>query len=189
MANRAVSNIRFQLKNDTETNWRKASHFSPLQGELIIYSADETHPFCRLKVGDGITNVNDLPFIDAQSIGGNIIEINTTAYWNSKLTYVPNLGDVIIYSDKSVNSSGINIPGVKIGDGHTYCPMLPFLNDDLINVLDSHISDDVVHITAQEREYWNDKTLLHKLTFGAGETYVFDGSQDVTVPVYLGTVI
>ena len=30
---------------------------------------------------------------------------------------------------------------------------------------------------------------MHKLTFGAGETYVYDGSQDVTVPVYLGTII
>ena len=27
---------------------------------------------------------------------------------------------------------------------------------------------------------------LHKLTFGAGEEYVYDGSCDVTVPVYLG---
>lgn len=31
--------------------------------------------------------------------------------------------------------------------------------------------------------------LAHKLTFGAGGEYVFDGSQDVTVPVYTGTVI
>lgn len=29
--------------------------------------------------------------------------------------------------------------------------------------------------------------LDHKLTFGAGQQYVFDGSEDVTVPVYLGT--
>lgn len=27
---------------------------------------------------------------------------------------------------------------------------------------------------------------LHKLTFGADETYVYDGTEDVTVPVYLG---
>ena len=29
---------------------------------------------------------------------------------------------------------------------------------------------------------------MHKLTFGAGETYVYDGSEDVTVPVYLGAI-
>lgn len=28
----------------------------------------------------------------------------------------------------------------------------------------------------------------HKLTFGAGGTYVFDGSADVTVPVYTGGI-
>ena len=29
---------------------------------------------------------------------------------------------------------------------------------------------------------------MHKLTFGAGQTYVYDGSEDVTVPVYLGVI-
>ena len=28
---------------------------------------------------------------------------------------------------------------------------------------------------------------MHKLIFGAGQTYVYDGSEDVIVPVYLGT--
>lgn len=31
--------------------------------------------------------------------------------------------------------------------------------------------------------------LPHKLTFGAGQTYVYDGSADVTVPVYTGSAI
>jgi len=31
--------------------------------------------------------------------------------------------------------------------------------------------------------------VAHKLTFGAGGAYVFDGSEDVTVPVYTGQVI
>ena len=29
--------------------------------------------------------------------------------------------------------------------------------------------------------------VLHKLTFGAGEEYVYDGTKDITVPVYDGT--
>ena len=29
--------------------------------------------------------------------------------------------------------------------------------------------------------------VLHKLTFGAGEEYVYDGTKDVTVPVYDGS--
>lgn len=35
----------------------------------------------------------------------------------------------------------------------------------------------------------NNVVLPHKLTFGAGQTYVYDGSQDVTVPVFTGTVL
>ena len=35
----------------------------------------------------------------------------------------------------------------------------------------------------------NEMTLPHSLTFGAGGTYVYNGSQDVTVPVFTGTVL
>ena len=31
--------------------------------------------------------------------------------------------------------------------------------------------------------------VAHKLTFGAGEAFVFDGSEDVTVPVYTGSIV
>lgn len=89
---------RIQLKNDTEAHWNLATNFVPKQGEVIIYSADDTHPFSRLKVGDGSTNVIDLPFINSGS------------------------------------SEKVN----------------------------------------------------HTLTFGNGAVYKYDGSQDVTVPVYTG---
>ena len=89
---------RIQLKNDTEAHWDLATNFVPKQGEVIIYSADDTHPFSRLKVGDGETNVIDLPFINSGS------------------------------------SEKVN----------------------------------------------------HTLTFGNGAVYRYDGSQDVTVPVYTG---
>lgn len=81
MASKTV-NTRIQLKSDTEANWKKSvlisdggekasgTSFVPLLGELIVYTADDAHPFSRLKVGDGETNVLALPFIDAQSIQG-----------------------------------------------------------------------------------------------------------------------
>ena len=81
---------RIQLKSDTEANWNKAgpkdgsNGFVPLLGELIVYNADTTHPFSRLKVGDGSTNVVDLPFIDAGTLNGEETEIvkkeNFTAF-------------------------------------------------------------------------------------------------------------
>lgn len=61
---------RFQQKHDTEANWLKATNFAPLEGELIVYDADENHNYPRFKVGiwDGTSEktsdmlVNNLPF-------------------------------------------------------------------------------------------------------------------------------
>lgn len=51
-------------KHETEANWKKAVNFIPEKAEHIVYDIDETHDYERLKIGDGVTPVNDLPFID-----------------------------------------------------------------------------------------------------------------------------
>lgn len=56
-------NSRLRQKIDTEANWNKALNFIPLHGEIIIYQADENHPYERVKVGDGTTPVNELQFV------------------------------------------------------------------------------------------------------------------------------
>lgn len=77
---------RVRLKSDTEENWNKAGPkdgslgFVPLLGELIVYTADDAHPFSRLKVGDGNTNVVALPFIDAGTISGETLEDEVITY-------------------------------------------------------------------------------------------------------------
>lgn len=70
---------RIAHKHDLEVNWLVAVDFVPLQGELIIYDCEvdvdgsildlpdyrsEPYTYERLKIGDGITAVNSLPFID-----------------------------------------------------------------------------------------------------------------------------
>jgi hypothetical protein len=61
----------FVNKHDIEANWKKATRFVPKQGELIIYDDRYTKSNgeivivasrVRYKIGDGVTNVNDLPF-------------------------------------------------------------------------------------------------------------------------------
>ena len=73
---------RVLLKNDIEANWMKAVNFIPKLGEAIIYNAelDGQEPiidgiairqpikYPRVKIGDGITNVNDLPFMASDSV-------------------------------------------------------------------------------------------------------------------------
>lgn len=80
---------RIQLKCDTEANWNKSvlvseggvekttgTSFVPRKGEVIIYEADDTHPFSRLKVGDGETNVVKLPFLDTHSVNNIVLTEN-----------------------------------------------------------------------------------------------------------------
>lgn len=57
-------NARVQMKTDKEENWLKATNFIPKNGEIIIYTTDATHSYQRVKVGDGIKKVNELPFIN-----------------------------------------------------------------------------------------------------------------------------
>lgn len=223
---------RIQLKCDTEEHWGRALNFIPLFGELIIYSADDAHPFFRLKVGDGVTNVVELPFIRAESMGGEIVN-HTTAYWEEHYDYVPKDGEIISYSDRQITAQG-NLPGLKIGDGETTVANLLFI-DALVQ---QHLQNTTIHVTSQEKTFWNTRTfsgtesewtlnptflppegsiviytdtssiktgdgihtvselpyisagtvtkLKHTLTFGADQAYTFDGSKDVTVPVYMG---
>lgn len=57
-------NRRIVNKHDIEFNWKRAVNFVPYRGELIVYDADENYSVPRLKIGDGNTNVNDLPFVE-----------------------------------------------------------------------------------------------------------------------------
>lgn len=73
MANEKNINSRIQHKHDTEANWNKATNFIPKQGELIVYDIDENYDYQRIKIGDGVTNVNELPFWD-KGIEDKLIE-------------------------------------------------------------------------------------------------------------------
>lgn len=60
------------------------------------------------------------------------IKFGTTSYWNSRSIFTPSEGEIIIYTDKDINSeneSFINIPGIKIGNGLDSVIDLPFITD------------------------------------------------------------
>lgn len=57
-------NARLVNKHDIESNWILATNFTPKQGEIIVYDIDENYSYERFKIGDGVQNVNALPFAD-----------------------------------------------------------------------------------------------------------------------------
>lgn len=58
-----IFNTRIIHKHDIEANWNKAVNFIPKQGELIIYDIDDNYNYQRIKIGDGIRTIINLPFI------------------------------------------------------------------------------------------------------------------------------
>ena len=96
-----------------------------------------------------------------QDMGMNTIYYDTTANWNLQPSLVSERGSVYVYSDYQQIDDGLGnitfIPSVKIGDGTTYVIDLPFNTDLLTTQMNDHISNTTIHITANERTYWNGK--------------------------------
>lgn len=89
------------------------------------------------------------------------IKCDTLEGWNNKVNFIPEQGQIIIYTDKTtvVDEEGktIKYPGIKIGDGNAYLIDLPFIGDDNVELLLDHINNRTVHITQEERIFWNNK--------------------------------
>lgn len=77
---------------------------------------------------------------------------DTTANWNAQTTLVAEAGAMYIYTDHAV-VDGVNVSGIKFGDGTSYLIDVPFTDANFIE----HAQDTDIHITAEEREFWNNK--------------------------------
>lgn len=75
----AEKNIASRIvhKHDTAENWSKATGFIPKLGELIVYDKDDNYSYERLKIGDGATVVNNLPFY-GDNKGDRIVTASST---------------------------------------------------------------------------------------------------------------
>lgn len=102
MSEKVLNNVRYILKHDTEENWKKASNFSPKNGEPIIYDIDSTHAKQRIKIGDGSTNVNNLPFIANDNLLESIkyvSESELSSEENLDASYQYCVTDLLSYDD------------------------------------------------------------------------------------------
>ena len=65
---------------------------------------------------------------------------DTSARWNAARNFIPLAGEIIIYTDYR-RQDGVDIPGIKIGDGRSYVQDLPFQSG----------------VTERDIEFWNNK--------------------------------
>lgn len=68
MATEKTLKARLKMKHGKASEWALATRFTPLEGEIIVYDVDETYTSPRFKVGDGLTNVNNLKFVNQDEL-------------------------------------------------------------------------------------------------------------------------
>ena len=66
-------------------------------------------------------------------------------------------GEIIIYDDYATEANGDIIPNIKIGTGNAYVQDLPFVDEHTRNVILAHINDTAVHVSTEDRNFWNNK--------------------------------
>lgn len=169
MTNENTYKVRVQLKSDTEANWL-LHPIVPLNGEIIIYSADAKHSYSRLKVGDGVTSVNVLPFIDAGTIDGEDLPPNAVQVYASRTAF-PNVG---------IN----NVLYIALDTNQIYCYSSTSGSFSLLSNFNYKITKDIV----SKITYWrsgditrlsNDKGTL-KVTSGIASSLLYEPISVIT---------
>ena len=99
--------------------------------------------------------------------------MDVTENWDSNPLYIPEKGLIVVYSDKGTiirDGQTINVCGIKIGDGNSYLIDLPFVGDEWAAIMEDHIQDTNIHVTLEEKNFWNNKLNLELIE----ETLVFN---------------
>lgn len=93
---------------------------------------------------------------------------DTTEHWNNARGFIPMAGEVIVYTDYETKTytveeygetvtKTVQIPNIKIGTGNAYVQDLAFVDEKTRDILMAHIQDHDIHVTLQEKVFWNNK--------------------------------
>lgn len=107
---------------------------------------------------------------DPGQSGVDIVRFDTTANWNAQRSLIAAEGVVYVYTDYE-RIDQVDIPAIKVGDGTSYLIDMPFVSGNK-TALQNHIEDTNIHVTAEERLFWNNKVTCF-LSSGQEETLVF----------------
>ena len=143
----------------TTAQWNAQYELVSRKGVIYIYSDHskdhEGRDVPGFKVGDGNAYLIDVPFMESSIQGDNII-CDTMAGWASKPSYQTAEGILYVYTDYKYYD-GKYIPGLKVGTGNAYLADTPFVDQ----IYADHIENSDIHITAEERLFWNNKVTCY----------------------------
>lgn len=115
-----------------------------------------------LEIGESLSHILNVELGVGDSSTTTIVHINTTEYWNSKEHFIGEKGHIYVYTDSCYDGE-TPIPGIKIGDGMSYLIDNAFVSSDRETLL-NHINNQTIHITPQERYFWNQKVRCDETT-------------------------
>ena len=91
----------------------------------------------------------------------NIVLNDTTYNWNQQRQLIAEAGTIYVYRDYHRIEDEVGnptfIPDMKIGDGQSYLIDLPFISDYTLHELMEHINDTEIHVSTEEKQFWNNK--------------------------------
>ena len=168
-----------KFENETTEYWNEHSDYVPSKNEIVVFSDYITTLIGQnipgIKIGDGSTNVIDLPFANS-STGGEFIRaleeheandvVHTTQaekdIWNGKADS-QDIEDIVISQATQPTSSNNKIWLKPNGQDLVLAE---------ISDLAEHEADAVVHTTQAEKDIWNDKADADDLANHEADTVV-----------------
>lgn len=154
--------------------------------EIDIETSEQIVVSASANYGDGLVydSAENLVSIDSSKI--KHIYYDTEENWRSQNTLISELGALYVYKDHStVIEDGVEkyVPAIKIGDGTSYLIDMPFINDDFSKMLLEHLQDAVVHVSDDDRTFWNNKSSAY-MDPDSNETLVLSNTN-----ILLGGII
>ena len=188
MANKQF-NVRQIQKHDTEANWDLTDGFIPLDGELIVYDKDATHDKPRIKIGDGVTNVKNLPFSGTETDARRDFTFTCTAQSGVDENTVIGTLAITDAQIKDCFDKGIKIHGVGNVSFSIDVPTGGGTYDSLSVLLDDIIFTPYLYVDTDEDEHWHlVSTPFCTENSSTGNLFIFVAEYDAGSLIYNVTI-
>ena len=135
-------------------------HTHPIDSEL---SDTSTNPLENKAIHEAIARA-----VEKLELRTPEIKVGTKAEWDAQNTLIGAKNTIYIYTDYQKDENNKNLAGIKVGDGAAYLIDAPFID----SIYFDHVQDTDIHITAEERNKWNDKVRCY-YSLTDSETLVF----------------
>lgn len=152
-------NVRFYEQNETFRGFQESNEQIGVNfGESTIIVEKDYNDLINHPIINGVELIGSLT---AEDLGLSNVYYDTTAHWDQQASLIGERGVVYIYSDHEwiEDEVGNRIPvaGIRIGDGNAYLKDTPFITDAMTWAIINHVSNSSVHVTPQEKVFWNNK--------------------------------